>query len=111
MSFFISPALAEGAASAPPSPGLVPNLFLLGGFLLIFYFLILRPQNKRQKEHKALIDNLAKGDEVVTNGGLLGKITKVDDDYAVIDIADKVEIKIQKPAISATLPKGTLKAI
>ena len=85
-------------------------MFLVG-FLVIFYLMIWRPQAKRAKEHKNLIGNLQKGDEVVTSGGIAGKVTKVSDDFVVIEVSDTVELKIQKVAIAATLPKGTLKAI
>ena len=78
---------------------------------MCFYFLLLRPQNKRAKEHKQLVDGLAKGDEVVINGGLMGRVTSVDEQFAQLEIAKDVLVKVQKSAISASLPKGTLKAI
>ncbi len=110
MSFFISEALANApAAAAQPNP-LTPFI-MLGGMLLIFYFMLWRPQSKRAKEHKQLIESLSKGDEVVINGGLMGRITKVDEQYAVLELAQNVEVKVQKSAIASTLPKGTLKAI
>lgn len=105
----ISPAYAEGAA-APADAGIF-NLVILVGFVLIFYFLMWRPQAKRQKAHKELMQSLEKGAEVVTNGGILGKVTKVDDNYVVLEVADGVEMKFQKPAVAAVLPKGTLKSI
>ena len=111
MSLFISEAMAEGGAAAAAGPSAVPQLVMLGGFLLIFYFLLWRPQSKRQKEHRDLVGGLGKGDEVVMNGGLMGKVVKVDEEYAVIEIANNVEVKIQKSAVAAVLPKGTLKAI
>ncbi|MNF14226.1 preprotein translocase subunit YajC [compost metagenome] len=73
--------------------------------------MIWRPQAKRAKEHKSLLGSLQKGDEVVTSGGIAGKVTKVTDDFVVIEVSDSVELKFQKAAIAATLPKGTLKAI
>lgn len=79
--------------------------------VVIFYFFLIRPQSKRAKEHRELVSALAKGDEVVTTGGILGKVNKVTDDYVVIEIATNMEIKVQKHAISATLPKGTIKSI
>lgn len=82
-----------------------------GRFLVIFYLMIWRPQAKRAKEQKNLLSNLQKGDEVVTNGGIAGKIVKVADDFVVLEVSDTVELKFQKGAIAATLPKGTLKAI
>ena len=110
MDFFISSAYAQAADGASQPSGLF-NFIFFGGFALIFYFLIWRPQSKRAKEHKDLMSSLNKGDEVMTNGGILGKLTKVDDNYIVLQIADNVEIKLQKSAITAVLPKGTLKSI
>ena len=75
----------------------------------ILYFLMIRPQMKKAKEHKALVDGLGKGDEVITQGGMAGRITKVGDDFVTIAIAENVEIQMQKPAVSIVLPKGTLK--
>ena len=111
MSFFISNAMADAAApAAAPMGGGFEWIFLVG-FLVIFYLMIWRPQAKRAKEHKNLIGGLQKGDEVVTSGGLAGKVTKVSDDFVVVEVSDSVELKFQKAAIAATLPKGTLKAI
>jgi preprotein translocase subunit YajC len=104
-------AFAEGAPIAPEGPSALIQLLFFGGFILIFYFLMWRPQAKRNKEHKELISGLSKGDEVVTNGGIAGRVTKVTDDFAVIEVSDGVEIKVQKFAVAQTLPKGTLKAI
>ena len=97
-------------AGAPPDAGLV-NLLFLGGFVLIFYFLLWRPQSKRRKEHQALMSGLAKGDEVVTAGGIVGQINKVEDDFVKIQVADNMELRVQKSAVGATLPKGTLKSL
>jgi preprotein translocase subunit YajC len=84
---------------------------MLGGFVLIFYFLLIRPQNKRRKEHQELVTALSKGDEVVTAGGIVGQITKVEDDFVKVQINDQVEMRIQKSAVGATLPKGTIKSL
>ena len=84
---------------------------MLGGFVLIFYFLLIRPQNKRRKEHQELVSSLNKGDEVVTAGGVVGTITKVEDDFVKVQVSDAVEMRIQKSAVGATLPKGTLKSL
>ncbi len=111
MSFFISPAFADAAAPAAGPAGSGFEWIFLVGFLVIFYLMIWRPQAKRAKEQKNLLSNLQKGDEVVTSGGIAGKINKVTDDFVVIEVSDTVELKIQKGAIAATLPKGTLKAI
>jgi preprotein translocase subunit YajC len=99
---------AEGAASG--DAGLI-NLLFLGGFVLIFYFLLWRPQSKRRKEHQALMASLTKGDEVVTSGGIIGQINKVEDDFIKVQVADNVELRIQKSAVGATLPKGTIKSL
>ena len=111
MSFLISDAMAEGGAAAAGQPSMTGQLVMLVGFVVIFYFLLWRPQAKRAKEHKNLIGSLQKGDEIVTSGGIAGKVAKVSDDFVVIEVSDTVELKIQKMAIAATLPKGTLKAI
>ncbi|NBA95664.1 preprotein translocase subunit YajC [Pseudomonas sp. R5(2019)] len=113
MSFLIPAAYADAAApAAAASPaGTGFEWIFLVGFLVIFYLMIWRPQAKRAKEQKNLLGNLQKGDEVVTTGGIAGKITKVADDFVVIEVSDTVELKFQKGAVAATLPKGTLKAI
>lgn len=110
MSFFIPTAYADAAAAAPVGPDYMSFVFL-AGFLVIFYLMIWRPQSKRAKEHRNLLNGLQKGDEVVTSGGIAGKVAKVSDDFVVLEVSDTVELKIQKAAIAATLPKGTLKAI
>lgn len=107
---FISNAYAEGAAAAPQGGGFLEFLPLIA-LLAVFYFLILRPQQKRAKEHKALIDALQKGDEVVTIGGIMGKVTKVADENVAVEIADNIVVQVQKMAIQNVLPKGTIKAI
>ena len=106
-----SMALAEGGAAPAEPMGMMGQLIFLGGFLVIFYFLLWRPQSKRQKEHKELIGGLSVGDEVVTAGGMLGKVTKVTDDFIVIEVAKGVELPVQKIAVTAALPKGTIKEV
>ena len=104
----ISNAYAQTAGAAGPLGGLMeflPIILMFG----VLYFLMIRPQMKKAKEHKALLESLAKGDEVVTQGGLAGRIAKVGDDFVTISIADNVDIQMQKAAISLVLPKGTLK--
>jgi len=104
---FAAPAWADGAA-----PGGIPmDIIFLVGMIAVFYFLLIRPQAKRAKEHRQLVSALAVGDEVVTSGGILGKIKKVDEHYAVVELDNNVEIKVQKNAVQATLPKGTIKSI
>ncbi len=107
---FISNAYAEGAAPAPQGGGIMEFLPLVA-LLAVFYFLILRPQQKRAKEHKAMVEALQKGDEVVTIGGVLGKVTKVGDDNVAVEIADNVVVQVQKAAVQNVLPKGTIKSI
>ncbi len=107
--FFISSAMAADAAPGGIWGGY--DIFIIVAFGLVFYFIIWRPQSKRAKEHRDLVSSLAKGDEIVTNGGLIGKIVKVEDQYLVIEVADKVQLKLQKGAVSAALPKGTIKSI
>lgn len=80
-------------------------------FVAFFYFLIIRPQTKRAKEHQSLISNLKKDDEVITGGGLLGKITKIADNFVVIKVSENVEIPVQKSAVSSVMPKGTIKSV
>ena len=112
MSFLIPAAFAADVAPAAGAPaGTGFEWVFLVGFLVIFYLMIWRPQAKRAKEQKNLLSSLQKGDEVVTTGGIAGKITKVADDFVVLEVSDTVEMKFQKGAIAATLPKGTLKAI
>ncbi len=107
MSFFISDALAAAPAQQPdPIMSFLPLLLIF----VVFYFLLIRPQTKRAKEHKAMVEALSKGDEVVTNGGLLGRITQVDDNFVTLKIADNVEVKVQRQAIATLMPKGTTKA-
>ncbi|MFN7098556.1 MAG: preprotein translocase subunit YajC [Gammaproteobacteria bacterium] len=111
MSFLIPDAFANpatGTATAGSGSGLTSILFLLV-FFAIFYFLILRPQQKRQKEQRDMISNLAKGDEVVTSGGIVGKIIDMDDSFLELEIAQGIKVKVQRFAISSSLPKGTLK--
>ncbi len=108
MGFFIEDAWAEGAAPAAAGQGLAGMVPLILIFI-IFYFLILRPQIKRAKEHKQMVSALAKGDEIVTSGGLMGRIVSVADETIVVEIADGVQVAMQKTAVTSLLPKGTLK--
>ena len=106
----ISTAHAQTAAAADPTGGFMQLLPIILMFVVL-YFLMIRPQMKRSKEHKALIEALAKGDEVVTGGGIAGRITKVGENFVAIEVADTVEIQVQKQAVTLLLPKGTLKAL
>ena len=102
-----SDSTALSSFAAGPDP--MFQILMLVGFIAIFYFLLWRPQQKRAKEHRNLIDNLAKGDEVATSGGMMGRIIKVADDVVTMEIADGVQVLVQKPAVAMLLPKGTLK--
>jgi preprotein translocase subunit YajC len=106
MDFLISPAYAQAAQADNPLGFLLPMLVIFGAF----YFLLIRPQQKRQKAHTALVAALSTGDEVLTAGGILGKVTAVSELYATVKIADNVEIKIQKATVTAVVPKGTIDA-
>lgn len=112
MSLFISNAYAQAAPGGNAGGGF-EMLIMIGVFGLIFYFMLYRPQAKRVKEHKNLVASLSKGDEVLTGGGMVGKITKVSEDKDFVEIAlnDTTNIVVQKSAISAVLPKGTMKSI
>lgn len=102
---------AAGQAAATPKAGGTVELVMIAVFVAIFYFLILRPQNKRQKSHRDLVSSLQVGDEVIMSGGLLGKINKVQDDYLVLTISDGVDVKMQRQSVSSVLPKGTIKSV
>lgn len=106
MNFFISDAWAQDGAGA--SSGFVSLIPLILIFV-IFYFLLLRPQIKRAKEHRKMVEALARGDEIVTNGGLLGRITRLDESFVSVEIADGVVVRLQRTAVSTMVPKGTLK--
>jgi len=96
------------AQAAPAAPGMG---FLLPIVLIaVMYFLMIRPQMKRQKEHKAMLEKIAKGDEVLTNGGIAGVVTDIGDNFVTVEVADNVRIRVQKGAIGNVLPKGTLKS-
>jgi preprotein translocase subunit YajC len=103
MDFFISNAYAQGAQQTDPFGFLLPMLVIFGAF----YFLLIRPQQKKQKAHTKLVADLSVGNEIITAGGMLGRITGVSEHYAIVQIADNTEIKIQKSSISQVVPKGT----
>ena len=107
----ISLAHAQTAgAAADPTGGFMQLLPMILMFVVL-WFLMIRPQMKKAKEHKALLAGLAKGDEVVTQGGIVGKIVKVGDNYVTVEIAEGTEVVVQKPSIGLVLPKGTLKSL
>ena len=104
----ISNAYAQTAAAAGPMDSVMQFLPIILMFVVL-YFLMIRPQQKKAKEHKSLLEALGKGDEVVTQSGMVGRITKVSEDFVTVEIAANVEVQMQKPAIAVVLPKGTLK--
>ena len=113
MSFFISEALAEApaaAAGAQQGAGWEGLIFPIG-LVIILYFFMIRPQVKRQKEHKALVDSLKKGDEVQTMGGMMGTITDIGDNFCKLEIAEGVEIKVRRSSVEAVMPKGSLEEL
>ncbi len=111
MSLFISDAYAAAPAAANAAqPGGYSTFIMMGVFILVLYFIMLRPQQKRAKQHRDMLSALAKGDEVITGGGLLGKITHIGEQFITLSVADNTEIRIQKSAISAVVPKGTMKS-
>lgn len=108
LDFFINNAWAQ---SAPQQGGGGSLLFMVIIFFVIFYFMLIRPQTKQAKEHKEMIESLSKGDEVVTTGGMLGRINKIGDNFIAIEVASNLEIKVQKNSVSAVMPKGTMKGL
>jgi preprotein translocase subunit YajC len=109
LDFVISSAAAQDAAPAAPLGSGLSGLLLPVMLIVVFYFLLIRPQQKKQKEHRAMVDALAVGTEVVTGGGVLGKVTEVGEQFLTVEVADGVQIKIQRHSISAVLPKDTIK--
>jgi preprotein translocase subunit YajC len=107
MDFLIANAYAQ--AAAPDGSGQQSFIVMMLGMAAIFYFMLIRPQQKRAKEHKELMASLKKGDEVITNGGFLGKLIEVGEHFVTLELAENVEVKLQRQAISVVLPKGTLK--
>jgi len=107
MNFFIADAAAQSGQSQ--GGGGFEFLIMIAIFFAIMYFLIIRPQTKRAKEHKAMVESLAKGDEVITNGGLLGRIVEMDDNFIRVELAEGVQVSVQRTAIATVMPKGTMK--
>jgi preprotein translocase subunit YajC len=108
MDFLISPAYAQaaGAQGSPWSP-----LIMLAVFFAVFFFFVIRPQMKRAKDHRTMISAISKGDEVVTSGGILGRVDDIGEAFITVEVSDGVRLKLQKHAIAAVLPKGTLKSV
>ena len=106
---FISSAYAQTASAAGSTQGTLMSLLPLVLMFVVLYFVMIRPQMKKQKEHKAMIEALAKGDEVVTAGGMLGKVSKLGEAYIGVELAAGVEVQLQRSAVVQVLPKGTVK--
>ena len=109
MDFFISDAMAAGEAA--PQGGGLQLIFMIALFFGIMYFMIIRPQSKKAKEHATMLGALSKGDEIVTSGGILGKVVKLGDNFVELKVSDSSNIKIQRHAITSIMPKGTMKGI
>jgi len=108
MNSLIPDAMAQAAGGAPAGAGATP-LIMMAVFVVIFYFLLIRPQQKKQKEHQAMLGKITAGDEVVTAGGILGKVIETGDQFLTVEIADNVRIKVQRFQVTSLVPKGTLK--
>ena len=106
LDFLISPAFAQTAQQQSPVSFFLPLIALFA----VFYFLVIRPQNKKQKEHREMVAALAAGDEVVTAGGLLGKVTAVGEQFLDVEIGQNVTVKVQRHTVAAVMPKGTVKS-
>ncbi|TAN47453.1 MAG: preprotein translocase subunit YajC [Methylococcaceae bacterium] len=114
MAFLISDAFAEGAAGAAGAAGQDPGfagLLFPVAILAVFFFLFIRPQQRRQNEHKKMVESLNKGSDVVTNGGLLGRVVDLDDSFVRLEVADNIYLQVQKHAIASLMPKGTYKSV
>jgi preprotein translocase subunit YajC len=109
MNSLIPDAMAQAATGAPAGPGGLQFIILMVVMFGAMYFLIIRPQQKRQKEHAAMLTKLAAGDEVVTSGGILGRLIEVGDSFVTLEIAENVRIKVQRFQVTSLVPKGTLK--
>jgi preprotein translocase subunit YajC len=109
MDWLISNASAQAAGGAQPNP--IMQLLPLILIFVVFYFLLIRPQAKRAKEHKSMVAALAVGDEVVTSGGMLGKVTEAGDQFLTVEVAEGVRVKVQRHTVSSVLPKGTMKSV
>jgi preprotein translocase subunit YajC len=109
LNFFIGTAAAQDSAAPAGAQGLTSALFLPVMLIVVFYFLLIRPQQKKQKEHKAMVEALGVGTEIVTGGGVLGRVTEVGEQFLTVEIAKGVNIKVQRHSIAAVLPKDTIK--
>ena len=108
---FLIPTAQAAEGGGLQSFPIPPDILIIVAFAVIFYLIVWRPQSKRAKEHRELVGGLAKGDEIITNGGLVGRITRVEDQFIVFEAADNIELRLQKSAVAQALPKGTIKNI
>ena len=111
LDFLISPASAQAAQQASQQPGALVQFAPLVVLLVLFYFVLIRPQMKRGKEHKDMLGKLAKGDEIITNGGLAGTVREIGENFITLELAEGVSVKMQKSAVASVMPKGSLKAL
>jgi preprotein translocase subunit YajC len=107
MNWFIQDAWAQAGAQSDPLISFLPLILIFA----VFYFFLIRQQNKKQKEHREMVSNLNVGDEVVTSGGILGKVTEVKDQFLRVEVADGVQLRVQRHTIGAVMPKGTIKSV
>lgn len=111
MSFFINDAFAAAGTTPAAQTDGTFSLIMIAAIFVLFYFMLIRPQNKKAKEHRDLIGQLKKGDEIITSGGILAKVISLDEQYIKVSLAEGIEINLQKGAVSTVLPKGTLKSL
>ena len=111
MSFFISDVMAAGSTTQAAQPDGTFSLVMVAAIFVLFYFMLIRPQSKRAKQQREMVGNLKKGDEIITSGGMLAKVVSLDEQYIKVALAEGVEISLQRGAVSAVLPKGTLKSL
>lgn len=111
MSFLMNDAFAAGGTGQAAQADGTFSLIMIAAIFVLFYFMIIRPQNRRAKAHKELLTRLKKGDEIITSGGMLAKVVSMDEQYVKISPAEGIEINIQKGAVSTVLPKGTMKSL
>ena len=109
MSFFITEALAEAAPAAAGQPDPLTSLILPIGLVVLFYFFLIRPQSKRHKEHKQMVSGLQKGEEIITTGGMLGKITAVNENFISLEVSRDIIVHVQKASVQSIMPIGTVK--
>ena len=111
LDFLIPVAHAQAAGAAPAAPSMMSTLLFPILLIVIMYFLMIRPQMKRQKDHRAMLDKLAKGDEVITSGGIAGTVVAIGESFVTVEVANGVQLRVQRAAIANVLPKGTLKSV